>query len=1800
MQKGGLKKEVDFNIFIKNGIFKPSTDKLYFKKKKKSSNKIYLVLHDNGIIEYNGKFYKQGQSDYKLLFNDSVKIDIPENINKEDELPVLYDLNDLKNILFEGSKIPKTKSLLQFLYYTLDNDSETKENFTYNEWLPAIGKTHNFEKEKISKGKPWISKNDLLIKDSKNYVLSLSQKRLRFIKTPSNIFLKAVKNWSFKNLKVFIEEFNNGTLNTKFIRQRREISLKKNLGKEPTVPPLSNLSNESKNERTIVEGKIINPDDSFNNEEVVEGILISDSQIHNDAIMADIIQESKESQESKKSQESQESKKSQESQESKKSQESKESQESKKSQESQESKKSQESQESPIINPMNIFLEETQKDSEKASFPKIDLNLSKKETEEKAEEKVEEKVEEKAISQKTQQNLTDDRVFNEEEVIQKLISGVTLNEFIEISKLKLRNLDKSKYYTPKVSVLNKYKSLVKKKLLRIAIIKEEDNIKKFLYKPDNWYGNEEAFLNFKEKHLNPIILSLEREKHMKERKKSNERMGSNKSEGEQGEEKGEGEGEEGEKGEEKVNLKIKEVERNEFQATEFKNDGNCEEILESVKDKDITVDSPEYHKYKTCIEEINKKRIKNNEIPELYPHLDDDDFNKKIFLKKEFNETKYDEVKVEDIQNIEEKVNELCNPTEFQLSPHQMFVRNYLSFNTPYNSLLLFHGLGTGKTCSSITVTEEMRQYLKQMNIEKKIIIVASPVVQENYKMQLFDERKLQKVGGVWNIKSCTGNIFIKEINPINSKISREKLVSQINKIIKKWYVFMGYNQFSNYINKMINRYRISDDDNKEQKKRKKKLIQNEFSNRMIVIDEVQNIRNTKKIKKSSNNFLELVKYTDNLKLILLTATPMYNNPEEIVWLLNLMNINDNRVPISVSDVFDKNGEILVGNDGQQIGKELLIRKMRGYISYVRGENPFTFPNAIYPYDYGEAFSIKSLMQTEQWSYPSLQMNDKEITDPINFLDILITPIGEEQGEIYNYAIEKLKLKNKNLEEEREGLQYTIIDPPLQILNFAYPHQDFNYGEKNDINYKLFYGKEGLERISSEKFTKTKKNFKYKDEILEKYGRIFSPNEIGKYSSKMEKIISTIKNSNGIVLIYSQFIDGGCVPIALALEEIGITRFDNKLSLFKNKPVDDIDAINLEPKNNEAKTKFFPAKYAMITGDPYLSPRNKQELKACTDTNNINGEVIKVIIISKAGSEGLDFKNIRQVHILEPWFNFMRTSQTIGRAIRNLSHCALPYIERNAQIFLYGTELKENRYEAIDMYMYRLAEKKGIKIGKVARLLKENAIDCLLNYNQTQMYQSLLNKTVLQNLSTNEQIEYKIGDREFSVMCDFMECKYGCNSKINEDDKINSTTYNNKFLLVNSEIIIKKIKELFTQKYVYTRDELIKFINYSKEFPLEQINAALDYLIENKNENLVDIIGRNGFLKNINNIYLFHPIELNETAKLTNYKLRNPIQYKPEKLVFRLNNTISKKITQINKSTIIEKLNKSFYILNQEPKSKNLEKQYNWEYNAAIAIFSLVNYNNIDKLLLVEFCIHHIIDTLLYNEKVEILKIINKSSREDELTLNETLFGNISNYFEQFAFFYKEKKYYIIRNEKINKYRFSIITVKNDEMEELQINTALFRILGNKFKISIDEINSTFGFIGKYNASFVFKTKEFNLTSNKKNNTGVVCRGNKPKLIKLANIFHKENGDEKFFMNGKKITNIYGLTDDILKKHPLFKTDNINLKPEQICIEIQLLLQYYNYMKLKEKKWFFFSIFEILYGIRELPVLSNISTKIIN
>jgi hypothetical protein len=373
---------------------------------------------------------------------------------------------------------------------------------------------------------------------------------------------------------------------------------------------------------------------------------------------------------------------------------------------------------------------------------------------------------------------------------------------------------------------------------------------------------------------------------------------------------------------------------------------------------------------KGCNQFLLKKELLENEYlaknPDefdyLYPSLNDPNFIVKISEKKEFNDTQYDGKIHSDVKEYAD----MLSKVEFELSPHQAFVRNFLSSQTPYNSLLLFHALGTGKTCSSIGVCEEMRDYSKQVGLSKRIIIVASKNVQDNFRLQLFDERKLKNIDGIWNIKGCIGNKLLKEINPSGFVgLSREKIISQIKSLINNSYLFLGYGQFANYIIKTASTESGNYKNDKERMRRAVRQLKSEFDGRLIVIDEVHNIRMTEdnENKHVAMNLELLVKSADNLRLLLLSATPMYNSYKEIVWLINLMNINDRRGKFIESNIFDKDGNF------KESGRDLLIRKATGYVSFVRGENPYTFPYRIYPSLFAPNHTFKEV------SYPNFQMN---------------------------------------------------------------------------------------------------------------------------------------------------------------------------------------------------------------------------------------------------------------------------------------------------------------------------------------------------------------------------------------------------------------------------------------------------------------------------------------------------------------------------------------------------------------------------------------------------------------------------------------------------------------------------------------------------------------------------------------------------------------------------------------------------------------------------------------------------------
>ena len=438
-----------------------------------------------------------------------------------------------------------------------------------------------------------------------------------------------------------------------------------------------------------------------------------------------------------------------------------------------------------------------------------------------------------------------------------------------------------------------------------------------------------------------------------------------------------------------------------------------------------------------------------------------------------------------------------------------------------------------GKPCSAISVCEEMRSYLNQIGVSKRIIIVASPNVQSNFKLQLFDKRKLTSDNGMWNLDACTGNKFLKEINPMNMRgLTKKEVVSQIKRKIKSAYVFLGPEQFANYIEQVIS------EDKSISLKLQRANIKKEFSNRLIVIDEVHNIRVSKDAsdKKTTRHLLEVVKYADNLKLLFLSATPVFNDPEEIVWLINLMNKNDGRPGVAIGDMFDKDGNFKIDESGREVGKELFVRKATGYVSYLRGEYPYTFPFRIYPSMFMKTHTLA------EYTPPRYQINNAVIVQQLERLDLCVINIGSYQNEAYSHIMKYSELI-KGLRSSK-GVSYQALTTPLQALNIVYPVSDLE--EESDLHDLV--GRRGLERIM--KYDRaTKRDFLYRDGVVEEYGDVFSLDIIGKYSGKIKFICEQVRRAKGISLVYSPVYRWWLLAVGAGLRTYGDAKIRRQKSV---------------------------------------------------------------------------------------------------------------------------------------------------------------------------------------------------------------------------------------------------------------------------------------------------------------------------------------------------------------------------------------------------------------------------------------------------------------------------------------------------------------------------------------------------------------------------------------------------------------------------------------------------------------------------
>ena len=539
------------------------------------------------------------------------------------------------------------------------------------------------------------------------------------------------------------------------------------------------------------------------------------------------------------------------------------------------------------------------------------------------------------------------------------------------------------------------------------------------------------------------------------------------------------------------------------------------------------------------------------------------------------------------------------------------------------------------------------------------------------------------------------------------------------------------------------------------------------------------------------------------------------------------------------------------------------------------------------------------------------------------------------------------------------------------------------------------------------------------------------------------------------------------MPLALALEQLGFLRAGKTRSLFKEKA---------RPKRSSKNLR-----YAMITGDKGFSQNNEEELKLITDIKNKDGGQVKVVLISQAGSEGIDFKFIRQVHIMEPWFNMNRIEQIIGRAVRTCSHKDLEFAERNVEIYLHCSDI-DNGEEAADMYMYRKAEVKAIKIGIVSRVLKEVSTDCILNIKQSGFTVENMNQTVKQRLSSGREIDYPVGDKPFSSTCDYMErCEYQCGSVRSGDDAddINEYTYSERNVSMDIEKLKDRIKEMMTERFFYKKTELLSGINLVKAYPIVKIYAALSEII-NDREPLIDKFGRFGRLVNIGELYLFQPKVLeNENASL--YERTRPIDKKHPGLRIQVEKPQVIETFEDVENKLMERVkNKYDYVLKQAEELDVDVIHQRKTYEQCKRVVADMKQNGTKEDVIKNMLIAHILEELNYEDVYTMINLLWKIKDDsgDDVSRRSKQYFNSKKI---------EGDYVLFQMNKDQTYKAFQLNSSTDTWSKI-LNLEKRRIRGAIQQIEKQQINENYRYMG-----LVKPDDEFKVTKvvNKKGNNGV-------------------------------------------------------------------------------------------------------------
>ncbi len=773
-----------------------------------------------------------------------------------------------------------------------------------------------------------------------------------------------------------------------------------------------------------------------------------------------------------------------------------------------------------------------------------------------------------------------------------------------------------------------------------------------------------------------------------------------------------------------------------------------------------------------------------------------------------------------------------------ELMTHQAIIRDYINVFTPYRGLLVYHGLGAGKTCASIAIAEGLKHSLP-------VLVMTPASLRRNYLEELKTcGDPLFRRGQHWEFvrcandpKVCTAMADILSLDPADireaggawlvdatkqpnaSELSPEDLASldgQINRMIQTRYQFLNYNGIR------TEHYDVMS----------KNGTNNPFDNRVVVVDEVHNLVSRIVNKMGDDEALASRIYNDltsakGARIVFLTGTPIINYPNEVGVMFNMLRgvmrvyelpvapvgagkvgaaevkkalkalpqvdiagyqpstrtVTVQRNPhgfashyrrnrysgVKKAEAGDEDDAAFLRNvekalrgiglkadwgskvqftdfrafpdtleafnanfidpiTGEVLNRRMLSRRMLGLASYFRSPSEQLMPD----YDPAKDLKVERLpMSDYQFGLYEVERAAerkregkgrgkssgvyKESTSTYRIFSRAFCNF------VFPVGISRPKPSDVDQPAGGEPLEETVLDAATLELrgNAGSPQEETaERAELGDYDARIAEAMRALEANSNE---------------------YLSPRGLATYSPKFLRLLENINAlPNACQLIYSQF---------RTIEGIGVIRLvllANGFTEFKVTMEDGVWKLDVPPRERTKPmfvlytgTEGFDekeiARNAFNGTWDKLPPGLAGELAAISPNNNY-GQIMRVFMITAAGAEGITLKNVRRVHLVEPYWHPVRTEQVIGRAMRLCSHEALPPDDRTVDVVLYlMTFSAKQRTEATkemlqsdksrvnptqivtsDEALYEISGIKAKVNQGLLSAIKEAAIDCAI------------------------------------------------------------------------------------------------------------------------------------------------------------------------------------------------------------------------------------------------------------------------------------------------------------------------------------------------------------------------------------------------------------------------------------------------------------------------------------------------------